>query len=223
MGTHKNGSKFFVAGWFKDKKNKILTVLDKDRYDEARVNCKGPGGRSDEYALYDQSFINVLTELAEKAFFTGHEIDLIVKRERDLDKSSKERVLVIEWLEECGYYVYDYSLSSNDLVFNRITKKMDYPRFFFKVNKLVERNEDKGANELSFVSEIKPLPEFIPSDPDITDPRHAIPLRETYEELIHSHKQPFVDYIEKLCGEDRPLIEFHVELANKELARMKPH
>lgn len=195
-------SQFYVAGWFIDQKQNVLMVSDRDfKYEiNGKINTKAPGGRSDEYAFYDQRYLETLKYVLEKAFFSKKEVKAIIERE-SVSRSPEERSLIVEMVEETGYYPFAFSESSFDFQFNRDSGKDDYKRSFFRITEMVERHPNPSAfkepSDFFFVKEITPLPGFRSTDKDVIDPRRALPLKQVCKDVFVKHKVPLFNFIVK--------------------------
>lgn len=203
--------KFFCAGIFMTPNEKeILIVEDVSIRDGIRkTNRKMPGGMSDAYAFYDKRYIETLEHLLSHWKFSKPEIYSILEIE---DKRSDvyERVLVAEYLEETGYYPYEFEKIDKDFSF----KKEDWVsyRFFFHIKKLVQRHPNPNdfikTNKFLFVDEIYSTNigslDFNKKDNSgVVNSRLTVSSEEAFSTLCLSHKYPWVEFVSLLTGSDK--------------------
>jgi hypothetical protein len=94
---------FFCAGLYLNQESStILVVNDFDTHTSSK-KIKLPGGRSDTYVHYDQSFLKTLFELMTFYNYEGRQKGMISDHFRGLDLDPRERGMIIEFLEETGY------------------------------------------------------------------------------------------------------------------------
>ncbi len=182
--AEKNGSeKMFAAGIFADNRGKVLMVHDQQETN--KLWFKLPGGVPDSFLLNDhQEFIEELVIELRKMKYSELLITAIVQRENKLSKEKKrlvpEKSLILEMVEETGYYPMEFGYVCDGYRFNKNGGKFDLWQVYFSIQKVISPNAKNLESAIRYISDVKTLESL---DKDVKQMRVTVPFDEAIKKL----------------------------------------
>lgn len=178
---------FFTAGLFIDQKGLVLLVQDYQDKLEARTNAaarpkvwnKIPGGVAERDAMFSQQmFLSMLEDQLMKMKYSTSLINQIMDVEEELTRNAAERGMILELIEETGFYPKKFSFGCDGYRYNRETTKNDLWQVYFIVDEVLSPN----SKFESPIKEIRNAPKLVSLDADIMQMRLVV----SYNNLIQN-------------------------------------
>jgi hypothetical protein len=197
--AEQNGSqKMFAAGIFSDSRGKVLMVHDQQETN--KLWFKLPGGVPDSSCLNNQEhFIEELVRELKKMKYSESLITAIVLRENKLNKEKKrlvpEKSLILEMVEETGYYPMEFGYVCDGYRFNKNGGKFDLWQVYFTIQKVISPNSKNLESGICHISNVKTLESL---DKDVKQMRVTVPFHEAIQKLGPlTHKEALTVHFRK--------------------------
>lgn len=180
---------FFTAGLFIDQKGMVLLVQDYQDKAESRINAnakpkvwnKMPGGVADRDACFSQEmFLGALEDQLIKMKYRASLIRRIISLEEKLVRNAAERGLILELVEETGFYPKTFSFGCDGYRYNRNTFENDLWQVYFIVDEVLS---PYSPDFNTGIKEIRNAPKAVSLDVDIMNMRLVVNYNKLIQEL----------------------------------------
>lgn len=171
--------KFFAAGLFIDREGKALLVKDKQDGELTKVWYKMPGGVADGCFSKEMFLTNLYDQLI-KMKYSSKMTDQIMKLEESKKRTAPEHGLILELLEETGFYPTNFGYGCDGYRYNRESFQHDLWQIYFQIHTLISPSSKDIKEGIKI---IRKAPTAIALDRDILEMRATCDFRELIEKL----------------------------------------
>lgn len=182
----------YAAGLFVDIQNKqALLVLDKQDGKDEWARYKIPGGVA-ENVLTKEVFMDALQDELNKTKYPPSMVDKILKKEADQNRSTPERVMILEMVEETAYYPLEFRYGCDGYRYNRNTKDFDLWQVYFEILGVISPYSKDLQVPIRRISQVS----VQAIDPDVVNMRVAVSMNDVMKKLQLSHvRNPHQDAV----------------------------
>lgn len=189
--------KNFAAAIFLDKKQKILMVNDQQEIH--KLWLKLPGGVPEVSCLQDQDcFIQELVKELEKMKYPKTLQAQILEFEKTKTRNSSEKGLILEMVEETGYYPTRFGYVCDGYRFNKNAvgpNKFTLWQVYFHVQEVISPNSKDIHSVIKVITDVKTLEAI---DHDVKDMRVKVDIENAVEKLgPDTHKEALTFFFRK--------------------------
>lgn len=193
---HQNQNSF-AAGIFLDHKQKVLMV--RDQQELGKIWLKLPEGVPDINCLRDQDcFIQELVKELEKMKYPKSLQTQILEHEKTQKRNGPEKGLILEMVEETGYYPTRFGYVCDGYRYNvkeTGPDKFNLYQVFFHIQSVISPNSKDINQIIKQITDVKTLEAI---DQDVKDMRVKVDIENALEKLgPDTHKEALTFFFKK--------------------------
>ncbi len=188
-------NQIFAAGLFLDHKFNALLVLDNQDGHGRKIWHKIPGGTCPNDVSKDSIYFDSLKKELVKMKYRNSIVEEILRQEEKKapSRSISQRVMILEMVEETGYFPTNFSFGMDGFRFNTISKEYDLLQVFYNVLSIISPNSKFLKEGIKNIAQVRTTEAI---DLDVKDMRVTVSIEKLIEKLgPATHKEA----AKKLC------------------------